>query len=160
MVYPEPCKEFRRRPQLFIVGIVPYQPLSTRVLIVAQVGKTAASSERHHFLIESSAEISSDRIFTRPTHYCSRCSQNICMLFCCLLCSCHHACIALRPAYPISRLHSKSRWFCICCSHWSACFAVCVLVFVVMLRAFASSFFIVRPRSWLVKSADKNYRCF
>ena len=37
MVYPEPCKELRRRPQLFLAGVVPYQPSSTRVLIVAQV---------------------------------------------------------------------------------------------------------------------------
>ena len=37
MVYPEPCKEVRRRPQLFLVGIVPYKPSSTRVLIVTQV---------------------------------------------------------------------------------------------------------------------------
>ena len=35
MVYPEPCKELRRRPQLFLAGIVPYQPSS--ILIVAQV---------------------------------------------------------------------------------------------------------------------------
>ena len=34
---PEPCKELRRWPQLLLVGIVPYQPSSTRALIVAQV---------------------------------------------------------------------------------------------------------------------------
>ena len=37
MVYPEPRKELRRRPQLFMVGIVPSQPSSTRVLIVAHM---------------------------------------------------------------------------------------------------------------------------
>ena len=31
-IYPEPCKELRRRPQLFMVGSVPYCPSSTRVL--------------------------------------------------------------------------------------------------------------------------------
>ena len=35
MVYPEPCTGLRRRPQLFLVGIVPYSPSSTQVLIVA-----------------------------------------------------------------------------------------------------------------------------
>ena len=35
MVYPEPCQELRRRPQLVMAGIVPYQPSSTRVMIVA-----------------------------------------------------------------------------------------------------------------------------
>ena len=34
---PEPCKELRRRPLLFMVGIVPYLPSSTRVLIVAHM---------------------------------------------------------------------------------------------------------------------------
>ena len=37
MVYPEPCKELRRRPQLFMVGVVPYLPSSTQVLIVAHI---------------------------------------------------------------------------------------------------------------------------
>ena len=37
VVYPEPCKKLKSRPQLFMVGIVPYQPLSARVLIVAHV---------------------------------------------------------------------------------------------------------------------------
>ena len=37
MVDPEPCKELRRRPQLYIAGIVPYQPSLTRVVIVAHV---------------------------------------------------------------------------------------------------------------------------
>ena len=37
MVYPELCKELRRRPQPFMVGIVPDKPSSTRVLIVAQM---------------------------------------------------------------------------------------------------------------------------
>ena len=36
MVNPEPCKELER-PQLFMVGIVLYQPSSTQVLIVAQM---------------------------------------------------------------------------------------------------------------------------
>ena len=44
VVIPEPCKELRRRPQLFMAGIVPYQPLSTRVLIVAQLGKGFCSN--------------------------------------------------------------------------------------------------------------------
>ena len=39
MVYPEPCKHLRRRPQLSMIGIVPYEPSSTRVLIVPQVAK-------------------------------------------------------------------------------------------------------------------------
>ena len=26
MVYPEPCKELRRRPQLFLAGTAPYKP--------------------------------------------------------------------------------------------------------------------------------------
>ena len=43
MVYPEPCKEFRRRPQLFMVGIIPYQPSSTRVWIVARDSKCCMS---------------------------------------------------------------------------------------------------------------------
>ena len=30
---PEPCKELRRRPQLFIIGIISYYPSSARVLI-------------------------------------------------------------------------------------------------------------------------------
>ena len=33
---PEPCKGQRRRPQLVMVGIVPYKPSFTRVLIVTQ----------------------------------------------------------------------------------------------------------------------------
>ena len=37
MVDPEPCKESRRRPLIFMVGIVPYEPSSTQVLIVAHV---------------------------------------------------------------------------------------------------------------------------
>ena len=37
MAHPEPCKELRRRPQLLMVGIVPYYPSSTRVLIVTQM---------------------------------------------------------------------------------------------------------------------------
>ena len=37
MVDPEPCKESRRRPQLFMAGIVPYYPPITRVLSVAHL---------------------------------------------------------------------------------------------------------------------------
>ena len=37
MVNPEPCKELRRRPQLFMVGSIPYSRSSSRVLIVAHV---------------------------------------------------------------------------------------------------------------------------
>ena len=37
MVCPEPCKELRRRPQLFLAGTAPCQPSSTRALIVAHI---------------------------------------------------------------------------------------------------------------------------
>ena len=37
VIIPEPCKELRSRPQLLMVGIVPCQPSSTRVLIVAHI---------------------------------------------------------------------------------------------------------------------------
>ena len=49
MLYPELCKDLRRRPQLFMAGSLPSEPPSTQVLIVAQlcaVGEPAASRSR------------------------------------------------------------------------------------------------------------------
>ena len=37
VVIPEPCTGLRRRPKLSMVGIVPYLPSSTQVLIVAHM---------------------------------------------------------------------------------------------------------------------------
>ena len=50
MLYPEPCKEFRRRLHVFMVGIVPYKPSSTRVLIVAHLQKNPQPGGGHIFL--------------------------------------------------------------------------------------------------------------
>ena len=58
MVDPEPCKELRRRPRLFMAGIVLYKASSTRVLIVAHFAFQKKRRWARGFLRRRSAHLS------------------------------------------------------------------------------------------------------